>query len=599
MSLFSLLKKCSIAAVLFSLCFGNPVGAKELSGMLQVRCRDAYTGASVSSSMQFLNGEAVTFEERLPDSGMAYLSLGAQRYKVRIEASQYQSLRTELEITAQSTMPVTLWLDPVKVPETLSSEMIELLTLDDQGLIHGYLYDKNDGQPIPWAIVSLAKLGLEAEADEGGYFRLFYPVNASAEDTLPPVDNLIISNPGYKKLTIGPLFIHGGDTFFIEDLEPGQGEISKLKTHKLLAEPEELELSQIISVAEEGVDLFNPDLGSPAENAESTSGLLNISPPSTIRVGTSCSCTTCSSVSVMSLETYVRRGLNDEWIASWSSHSLQSGAIAYRSYGAYYVAHPIKTSYDICSTTCCQVNDSDTSSSTNTAVNATAGFMLQRNNAVFRAEYSAENNSWNDPYDGLSCANDDLSCGDGSVGSPAYSWPCLYDQVALGHGCFGHGRGMSQWGTQRWANTMAKTWPWITNHYYNASGQPSGLRSAYITSPLSMQSVSFSPQVVAPGETFIIYVTGVNSSELTHTALMIGASLYSTATGYINDPVHDDQENLPVGTHSLARQFTVPASTDDGLFDLLVSFYYDVNDDNLISPADMALSLTTLSSALT
>ena len=52
------------------------------------------------------------------------------------------------------------------------------------------------------------------------------------------------------------------------------------------------------------------------------------------------------------------------------------------------------------------------------------------------------------PNDGLSCTNVDLSCGNGYVGSPSAGWPCLSDSLSSNHGCFGHGRGMSQWGTQ-------------------------------------------------------------------------------------------------------------------------------------------------------
>jgi len=41
-------------------------------------------------------------------------------------------------------------------------------------------------------------------------------------------------------------------------------------------------------------------------------------------------------VQVYTLDTYVRLGLDDGWISSWNSNSLKSGAIAFRSYGAYH-----------------------------------------------------------------------------------------------------------------------------------------------------------------------------------------------------------------------------------------------------------------------
>ena len=66
--------------------------------------------------------------------------------------------------------------------------------------------------------------------------------------------------------------------------------------------------------------------------------------------------------------------------------------------------------------------------------------MLERNGAVFRSEYSAENDC---RLGTLSCSNSDLSCGNGYAGSPATNWPCLTDPVGIDRDCFGHGRGNS------------------------------------------------------------------------------------------------------------------------------------------------------------
>ena len=74
---------------------------------------------------------------------------------------------------------------------------------------------------------------------------------------------------------------------------------------------------------------------------------------------------------VLTLETYTKRGLNDEWIPSWEQDSLRSGSIAYRSYGSYYAYNPGGSTFDICNNTCCQVNDADTWTSTDLAVDAT------------------------------------------------------------------------------------------------------------------------------------------------------------------------------------------------------------------------------------
>ncbi|MGO4781936.1 hypothetical protein AB4084_41255, partial [Lysobacter sp. 2RAB21] len=58
--------------------------------------------------------------------------------------------------------------------------------------------------------------------------------------------------------------------------------------------------------------------------------------------------------------------------------------------------------------------------------------------------------------------------------------PCLSDEVGRGRGCFGHGRGMSQWGTQRWAASNGRDWRWIANHYFNANNNPGGQRNAFL-----------------------------------------------------------------------------------------------------------------------
>src|SRR5690606_34201255 len=155
---------------------------------------------------------------------------------------------------------------------------------------------------------------------------------------------------------------------------------------------------------------------------------------------------------------------DNEWIASWDAQSLRAGSIAYRSYGAARTQNPINGSFDICSSACCQVNNATTHANTDAAVSRTPGLMLTRSTGqIFAAEYSAENTGWGNPGVGLGCSNVDLRCGGGCVGSPSRDWPCLADSVAAGHGCFGHGRGLSQWGSQRWAvePTTPQTWRWI------------------------------------------------------------------------------------------------------------------------------------------
>jgi peptidoglycan hydrolase-like amidase len=108
------------------------------------------------------------------------------------------------------------------------------------------------------------------------------------------------------------------------------------------------------------------------------------------------------------------------------------------------------------------VNDSDTSTSTNQAVDDTSGISVTRDCAhPAKALYSAEQN-------GCYCAN-------GYAGRPGYNWPCITDMVCAGYSCNGHGMGMCQWGTQRHAANQGWYWTTITDHYFYNGG---GLRNA-------------------------------------------------------------------------------------------------------------------------
>ena len=46
-------------------------------------------------------------------------------------------------------------------------------------------------------------------------------------------------------------------------------------------------------------------------------------------------------------------------------------------------------------------------------------------------------------------------CPDGQTGQPTMNWPCMLDPIATGSTGSGHGRGMSQWGSQFWARGLS------------------------------------------------------------------------------------------------------------------------------------------------
>ena len=183
--------------------------------------------------------------------------------------------------------------------------------------------------------------------------------------------------------------------------------------------------------------------------------------PTSIRVGQGCSCSSCGSVVTVSMQTYVKRVLAHEWIPSWHYESLKAGAVAIRTYAAWYVYHPISGSYDICNNTCCQVYSTTQNARTDLAVDQTDNIFLVDGAGNFpRTEYSAEGNDINN-RDG---------CGNCFITNRPSDGVCLSDNVCCGTSQNGHGRGMCQWGSQRWATNRGMTWPWIVDHYYLAYG---------------------------------------------------------------------------------------------------------------------------------
>jgi hypothetical protein len=245
-----------------------------------------------------------------------------------------------------------------------------------------------------------------------------------------------------------------------------------------------------------------------------------------------------------SLENYCRHSLRSEWIASWASYtggsnSLNAGAVAIRTYAVGFVNTPRGADHDICAWTACQVyNPNLTDSRSTRAVDFTAGcVMVNANNAIPRGltEYSAENNQLGMP------------CGDGFT---APTGGCLADPVCTGESEFGHGRGMCQWGSARWATGLKfpnrstsdstttngsprQDWVWILNHYYPnlrlvqasplALGNP--VRVIGVSTPLNVRS--------CPGGTITngVNCPSVGSQPLGSLGYIVGGPQRITADG--------------------------------------------------------------------
>ncbi len=182
-------------------------------------------------------------------------------------------------------------------------------------------------------------------------------------------------------------------------------------------------------------------------------------PPETIRLyrrGDERDDQSCSGrVDVLPLEEYVRGVVPHEWIPSWHPESLNAGAVAARGYAWGWIERGGKyRCADLDDTTRSQVYRDDRDARGDAAVEATRGQGIVRDGVFIPSEYSAENG---DPTEfGVS------------------------EPLCTGLERRGHGRGMCQWGTQRWATQRDRDYVWMVEHYFPGASvsrpEPPGAR---------------------------------------------------------------------------------------------------------------------------
>jgi hypothetical protein len=321
--------------------------------------------------------------------------------------------------------------------------------------------------------------------------------------------------------------------------------------------------------------------------------------PKYIRVGRNCtSRTNCpGGVEVYTIDTYCKGVITSEWYACWGNvrfgnenppagmESLKAGAVAVRSYGVSFVYSPINDSYDICDSTACQVFTGNQTSNGNAAVDATTRYvLLTRVGNIARSEYSAENNN--------------AGCGDGYSGTGS-SWPCIYDPVCAGFSTNGHGRGMCQWGSARWATGRrlsssqacsnsaplhgygTKNWQQILSHYYTPGGYQ--LVQGAVA---AVQNLSVSPNPVRTG---VQATLGYTISATHDFQVMLGASIRLGAGAWISDPSRDLKVSLVEGVNNRSRFFLVPNDAAAGAYDVLTALWFDRNNSNTINAGDFVV----------
>ena len=424
--------------------------AQSGNGQIAFNVTHALTGMAVDAQIQ-IEGNGVSRTLQLNKQGKGSMALTPGRYTISETAAGFRSQTASYTVEADKLLTLQVSLDPEQRPV--------IKTIPNKGIISGYISDAATNQPLAGVQIFMQGSIHTAQTDAKGHFEIIsdgYTRSINDNDIASLERHVIIaSKKGYGSIEMDDLLLLPDNLVLKLRMQPN-GPAEKISNLQHILDEKDIIQENI---PEPGI--FNaPVLNN---NTQRTSG--SCSPPPVIRLyhgANSTACTSCSGCTVieqMSLETYTGLGLDDEWIASWNDASLLAGAVAYRTYGAYHIIHPYNnsTNYDIVAYPCRQNWNGSTSYAA--TINATAAtlneILIDNAGNIAFSEYAAETNNF-------------CTCGDGYSGHTGL-WPCISDNVCVTKVAAGHGRGMCQWGSHRWAQA-GKTYTWILDHYYNPGG---------------------------------------------------------------------------------------------------------------------------------
>ncbi|MCI0717225.1 MAG: T9SS type A sorting domain-containing protein [Chlorobi bacterium] len=547
------------------------------AGRIEVKFFSSETGYVFTPDHLFITDafntkNYISFHENSNHSYTAELNSGS--YFITAVKSGYISSQTEFTIS-DNEIRYDIFLDPLVSSAMLNPQRIKSLLRPDKALLLGCVVDDITGIPLRGVELKDASMKTLAVTDANGYFDVILPALCDERNLV----NLYFEKTPYNRVEYTGFEITP-NTDFIFTLRMKKG----------------TEAYSIYSALSEKCE----DCTTPTVLTDmAVSGFVM---PLNIRVGRNCTGTNCTYAQVYTLQTYCKYVLPAEVYACWGNlsggmNSLQACAVAVRSYGMYYVYNPINPAlYDICDNTYCQYMGSVLSTNTSNAVDNTFPYILTNSSGVVRSEYSAENNN--------------KGCGNGYSGTGS-SWPCIYDPVCTNATPNGHGRGLCQWGTVRWATGSlvttsspcsmgnlhsygTKTWQQILTHYYSVS-------PVNWSVTLGTTAVINTSSAVPPASNPCSQVTINNNVTTNGTAsLMIGASIALTGTGnWISDPANDIKRTFTQGTANYTRNFVIPCSAAPGTYDLYTALWYDKNNNNLIDGGDFVVSSKITSAAIT
>jgi hypothetical protein len=406
------------------------------AGGAKIRMVDSVTGFAVPARI-------VGGERAKGDEGAGQLVVQADGYY-------------PLSIPAAGEQDLNVVLRPLMEPPQTTLAEIERHRRPGTTLIQGFVSDEA-GQPLPDVRVAVNGSD-EVYTDGNGFFQTWIRVEPAIAGAPLQHGRLTLSNPGYVEQHRGGIELwDGGDWTYQLHLTRGSGSVTVDESSLRHRHGEDADASASPSKHPGPVET----------NAFTPQPLAAVVPtlPSGIRVPNA-----AGGVDYLDLDTYTKRVLPAEWFPSWSTlagglgmSALKAGAVAIRTYAIGYVKQPYAATYDICATPACQMYDpSAVTSATNQAVDQTSGaVMVDANFGITQAmtEYSAEGNNRGGTW------------GDG------YTADGVRDAVCAGSAANGHGHGMCQYGSARWASGLNLTtllphgygtlsWQQILAHYY-------------------------------------------------------------------------------------------------------------------------------------
>lgn len=297
--------------------------------------------------------------------------------------------------------------------------------------VEGWVKDANTSAPVEDARITIND-SLQAISGGDGYFSFSTSQLAAAGIAASPAGQPVrvsVRAEGRASWSISNAGYYNGSALRLYPVLNGADgpDISRIAGYNSAA-------SQAPDMAK-GFSVAPPNTGSVLSDGNSgqAGGSIQsagLTVPATIRVYRSASGT----VEVVSFRDYLKHVLPNEWIPTWSTASLQAGAMAVKSYAWYWVSSGGKQAAlgaDVKDNTDDQVYDPNISySTTDAAVDATYQYAMTISGSLFQAQYCA-----------------------GRYG-PDPTGDCPWQ-----------GPYMTQWGSS-YHSDQGRSWSWIVRFYY-------------------------------------------------------------------------------------------------------------------------------------